>query len=78
LDRLPRSINAHSDVGFVYGDYLVVTKGVQGAAFTAEMPRELDRLDAFCYRNSCNPLVAIIRRTGPHSRIREDANQCVC
>ena len=64
LERQMAFLNAHPDVGFVYGDYLVVTENLQELAlFTAEMPRELDSLDAFCYRNWFGPLVPLIRRT---------------
>src|SRR6202043_2887262 len=51
------------DVGFVYSDYFVVMENLlPSAVFSAEMPRNLDPLDAFCYRNWFNPLVTLIRR----------------
>lgn len=64
LERQVAFLNAHPEVGFVYGDYIVVTEDLQTLAlFTAEMPRDLDPLDALCYRNWFSPLVPLIRRS---------------
>lgn len=64
IERQVAFLNAHPDIGFVYGDYLLVTENLQPFAFfTAEMPRGLDPLDALCYRNWFNSLVALVRRT---------------
>jgi glycosyltransferase involved in cell wall biosynthesis len=64
IERQVAFLNAHPDIGFVYGDYLVVAENLREMAlFTAEMPRELDPVEAFCYRNWFNPLAPLIRRT---------------
>jgi glycosyltransferase involved in cell wall biosynthesis len=64
IERQVAFLNAHPDVGFVYGDSLVVAENQQAIAmFTSEMPRELDPLDAFCYRNWFSVVVPLIRRT---------------
>lgn len=66
-ERLVAFLNAHPDVGLVYGDYLIVTEDLQAlAAYTAEMPRGLDPLDALCYRNWFNFLGPLIRRAVAH------------
>lgn len=66
-DKIARQVeclNAHGEVGIVYGDYLMVSESLQPlAVFAAEMPRDLHVLDSFCYRNWFNPSVTLIRRT---------------
>lgn len=63
IERQVEFLNAHPEVGLVYGDYLVVTEDLKAlAAYTAEMPRDLDPLDALCYRNWFNTLCPLIRR----------------
>jgi glycosyltransferase involved in cell wall biosynthesis len=66
-DKISRQVdflNAHPDVGLVHSDYLVVSKELHPlAVFAAEMPRGMDPLDALCYRNWFNPLVALVRRS---------------
>lgn len=57
-------LNSHPDVGLVHSDYLIVSENLQPlAVFDAEMPPEMDPIDALSYRNWFNPLVALIRRT---------------
>ena len=64
IERQINFLETHPDVGLVYGDYMVVTENLHPLAlFTAEMPRNLQPLDALCYRNWFNPLVPLIRRS---------------
>jgi glycosyltransferase involved in cell wall biosynthesis len=64
IERQVGFLDIHPDVGLVYSDYLIVSENLQPlAAFVAELPRELDPLDAFCYRNWFNSLVTLIRRS---------------
>ncbi len=64
LERQVTVLNSHPDVGIVYGDYLVVTEDLRAfAAFTAEMPRRLDPIDALSYRNWIATQASLIRRT---------------
>jgi glycosyltransferase involved in cell wall biosynthesis len=64
IERQVAFLDSHPDVGLVYSDYLVVSEKLDARAlFTAEMPRDLDPLDAFCYRNWFNSLVTLLRRT---------------
>jgi len=66
-DKIERQVDfliAHPEVGLVHSDYLIVSESLQPlAGFAAEMPREMDPLDALSYRNWFNPLVALLRRT---------------
>lgn len=66
-DKIARQVqflDTHPEVGLVYSDYLVVSEDLHPlAVFVAELPRELDPLDAFCYRNWFNPSVTLLRRT---------------
>lgn len=63
IERQVQFLDAHPEVGLVYSDYLVVSEDLHPlAVFVAELPRDLDPLDAFCYRNWFNSLVTIIRR----------------
>jgi len=55
--------NANPEVDLVYGDYLIASEKLDAlAVFVAEMPRELDPFDAFCFRNWFGPMVPLIRR----------------
>lgn len=63
IERQFAFLERHPEVGLVYSDYLLATEGLRPfAVFAAEMPRGVDPLDSFCYRNWFNPLVTLIRR----------------
>lgn len=65
-DKIERQVDflqAHPNVGMVYGDYLLAREDLHPVAlFSAEMPRGLAPLDAFCYRNWFNPVVTLVRK----------------
>lgn len=64
IERQVAFLIAHPDVGIVYGDTLVATEDLRAEAmYTAEMPPELEPIDALCYRNWFGAMVPLIRRT---------------
>jgi glycosyltransferase involved in cell wall biosynthesis len=64
IERQVAFLEAHPDVGLVYSDSLIATETLQPVEmYTAEMPRDLEPIDALCYRNWFSLTVALIRRT---------------
>lgn len=64
IERQAAFLERHPAVGLVYSDYLLVSKELKPfAVFAAEMPRRVQPLDSFCYRNWFNPVVTLIRRS---------------
>ena len=64
IERQVTFLNAHPDVGIVYGDCLIATETLRPVEmYTAEMPRELEPIDALCYRNWFGVMIPLVRRT---------------
>jgi glycosyltransferase involved in cell wall biosynthesis len=64
IERQVAFLNAHPDTGLVYGDSLIATETLRPVEmYTTEMPRELEPIDALCYRNWFAPMVPLVRRT---------------
>ena len=63
IERQVAFLNAHPDVGIVYGDCLIATETLRPVEmYTTEMPQELEPIDALCYRNWFAPMVPLVRR----------------
>jgi glycosyltransferase involved in cell wall biosynthesis len=64
IERQIAFLEAHPDVGLVYSDSLFSTEKLRPVwMYTTEMPRDLELIDAFCYRNWFTPTFALVRRT---------------
>jgi len=64
IERQVAFLDAHPDVGIVYGDLLIATETLRPVEmYASEMPRELETIDALCYRNWFAPMVPLVRRT---------------
>ena len=66
-DKIERQVvflDAHPDVGLVYGDFLIATETLRPVEmYTTEMPQELEPIDALCYRNWFGVMIPLVRRT---------------
>ena len=64
IERQVAFLNAHPDVGIVYGDCLIATETLRPVEmYTTEMPQELEPIDALCYRNWFGVMIPLVRRT---------------
>lgn len=64
IERQVAYLNANPDVGIVYGDCLIATETLRPMKmYTAEMPRDIEPIDALCYRNWFGVMIPLVRRT---------------
>jgi glycosyltransferase involved in cell wall biosynthesis len=63
IERQVAFLDAHPDVGLVYGDSLIASETLRPVQmYTTEMPRDLEPIDALCYRNWFGVMDPLVRR----------------